>query len=130
MKKQVFKENPYMDFIISNFFTLLIIVMVASCEKTPTCEIDNTGTFIIENTSPTATLYVFFNEGRPSINGSGDLQVRPGEKGEITLPAGQHNVKAAKRVTNCNNGRCSTNSTGQPEKDVDLFQCEQKNLVY
>jgi len=130
MRTNLFNENPYFDFIISRFFGLCILLMAFSCDKTPTCEMDNTGTFIIENTSRTGTLYVFINERRPSINGPGDLQVAPGEKGKIAVPAGQHNIKASIRVTRCNNGRCGTTSSGQPERTVDLFACEDKNLVY
>lgn len=115
-------------------FLIMLIACTAlsiSCEEEmAACELENTGELVVENTSPTATLHLFFNNSRPSINGSGDLVVEAGAVGMAALPAGQHNIKAAKRVTSCNGGRCSTTSSGQPEKNITLRSCEAFNLVY
>jgi len=111
-------------------FVLGITAFSYSCEKTNSCEMDNTGTIIVENTHHSGRLQVHFNKSKVSVNGAGDLSIGPGEMESMDLPAGQHNVKAVLIISTCNNGRCSVSSSGKPEKNVDLAACEKKNLVY
>lgn len=107
------------------------IFILSSCTSEDACESNNTGTFIFQNTSSTATLQVFINEfGTISANGLGDVNVPPGESESIDLPAGQQNLKARYMTSSCSNGRCQISTSGLPERDVDLNSCEQSTITY
>ncbi len=116
---------------LSTLVLLIILVNAISCsEDTSECDLANTGIIYVENSRDKGVLQVHLNKSKISVNGSGDLTVLPGEKANIQLPAGQHNVKTNLIITTCVGARCSVSSTRLEEKDVNLSSCESLNLIY
>jgi hypothetical protein len=111
---------------------ITVLLCATSCAKEiPSCEETNIGTIIVENSRTKGVVKIYFNEtDRIPINGSGDLNIPPGEKANMSLPAGLHNVKAILSITECTGGRCHTTTSGLPEKNTDLASCEDLNLIY
>jgi hypothetical protein len=114
------------------FFNLIVLVLglsFASCEDDPAaCEMQNTGTFIVENGAREGTLEVHFNQARPGRKG--DLSLQPGEQGSIELPAGKVSLLARLVVSDCVGSRCRVQSTTRNDSEEDLAPCETRNFIF
>ncbi len=115
-------------------FTLSLVVLgwsFSSCEDDPpACEMQNTGTFVVENSHANGSLQVHFNKPRVGANSVGDLSIQPGEKASIELPAGNHKIVAILVISDCNGSRCRVQSSLQNDSREDLFACETRNYVF
>ena len=113
-------------------FSLIVLVLglfFSSCEDDPTaCEMQNTGTFVVENGARQGTLEVHFNRARPGRKG--DLSLQPGEQGSMKLPTGKISLLAILVVTDCSGNRCLVQSSTRNDTDEDLAQCETRNFVF
>ena len=131
-EKNIF-ESPHKKVFQSTLGLIVLILSISfsSCqEDPPACEMQNTGTFVIENGHPNGSLEVYFNKGKVPINGLGDLSLEPGEKGNMELSVGNHNIKAILVITDCSGDRCMVSSSSQNDSDEELRQCEIRNFVF
>ena len=108
---------------------LVLGLSFASCEDDPAaCEMQNTGTFVVENGARQGTLEVHFNQARPGRKG--DLSLQPGEQGSMELPTGKVSLLAILVVSDCSGNRCLVQTTTRNDSDEDLAQCETRNFVF
>lgn len=107
-------------------------VLLGSCsgDDPSLCETNNSGSVEFENSRDNGVIQVFFDQDRISINGSGDLNLQPGEKVSTDLSVGMHNIKVRLVISECVNNRCRVSSTMLSDTDEDIVQCRVKSFVY
>ena len=115
-------------------YSLSIVVLglsFSACDDDPpACEMQNTGTFVVENSHANGSLQVHFNKSRVGANSVGDLSIQPGEKGSMELPAGNHKIVAILLISDCSGSRCSVQSSLRNDSREDLSACETRNYVF
>ncbi len=110
---------------------IIAATLIICCSEDPaTCELNNSGTVEFENTRNNGVLQIFFDKSRISVNGSGDLNIPPGEKASSDLPVGEHNIKVRLLISNCSGNRCQVSSSMLSDSDEDIFQCQQRTFAY
>lgn len=118
---------------LSKVVILFLLIIPVSCSKdNEACEDNNTGILNAENSRSTGAVFIILNEtGQISLNDA-SLSIPPNESASITLPAGQHSLRALLVISVCseNGMRCSNNTSELPERTVDLDACQEINLVY
>ena len=119
------------NYIIYCLVVGLFALTTSSCEDDPpACELQNTGTFVVENGHPEGSLEVHFNKARVAGNSQGDLSLEPGESGSMQLPAGSHKVVAILIISPCTGDRCQVQSSSQNNSQEDLSACETRNFIF
>lgn len=123
----------------SPVIVLLIFILTfnSSCkedEPSLPCEEENTGMIIItnnytENPNSNNSLSIFINREARSSNDAGDLSIPFGQIGEITLPAGIHEINVYRNTGYCTT-RCFVSREFEGSREVDLDQCEELNMAY
>ncbi|WP_276391528.1 hypothetical protein [Eudoraea chungangensis] len=128
MKTLIFRNAQ-----LSKVVILVLLIIAISCSKdNEACEDNNTGILNAENSRSTATVFIILNEtGQISLNDA-SLNIPPNESASITLPAGQHSLKALLVISVCseNGMRCSNSISELPERTVELDACQELSLVY
>ena len=94
------------------------------------CEINNSGTVIIENSRSTGILKIYFDQEPRSGNTSGDLNIRPGERANSDLLAGQKIIYALLDTSTCSGEVCLIRNESLPMRTIDLMACQEINLTY
>lgn len=124
--------NSYRTKYIFRYFILLILLgIIYSCgEDTLLCEANNTGSVEFENTRNKGVIQVFFDKERISANGSGDLNIQPGERASSDLLVGSHNIKVRVIISECVNSSCQVSSTLLSDTDEEIFQCQTRSYAY
>ncbi|WP_422859388.1 hypothetical protein ACOKFD_00095 [Flagellimonas sp. S174] len=115
------------------FVSITCLLFSSSCskdEETMSCEANNTGTLIIENSRSTGILKIFFDQEPRSGNIPGDLNISPGETANSDLLAGQRIIYALLDTSTCNEGTCIVRNQTLPERTIDLMTCQEFNIAY
>lgn len=116
---------------------IFVLTFASSCtedEPAAACEQNNTGTLVIknnyeENPNSSNSLLIFINRDPRSANEAGDVTIPYGETGEITLPAGIHEINVYRNTGYCTT-RCYVSREFEGSREVDLDQCEELNMAY
>ena len=126
-----FEKIPFQS-LFKWFFNFTLVVLAfsfTSCEDDPAaCEMQNTGTFVVENGARQGTLEVHFNRTTPGRKG--DLSLQPGEQGAMELSAGKISLVAILVVSDCSGNRCLVQTNTRNDSDEDLAPCETRNFVF
>lgn len=123
--------------LFKKFFPVLTIVILllssASCSKeNMDCEENNTGTIVVTNTRSKGVLKIFFNKEPRSGNIPGDLNIKPGESGNMDLLSGQISIFTLLDLSSCNQEgtTCIRRTETLEGKIVDLSACQDLNITY
>ncbi len=130
MKFYYRKENPYLDFIIANFFSVCLLVLVCSCNTTSIGEIGNSGNISVSNSESTASLLPLLKNNRPSSNVSKNMAFQAAVEGNKFQFNRQQAPNAIHRLIKINRSRYLTTHTVKPGKDRDLVGFDERSLVY
>lgn len=119
--------------LIALLTTAILLLSSVSCSKeNMECEENNTGTIIIANTKSKGVLKVFFNTEPRSGNIPGDLNIKPGESGNMDLPSGQISIFALLDLSSCgpSGTSCIIRNETLEGKVVNLSACQDLNVTY